>query len=232
MTNSKTGQNNIPAELIGNPDMLITVDDLPIDTRSKNAFLVDGIFYLGQIVLMNRTELLRLPNMGVKGINMTIEALEALGHAIDTESGTTLEIPNEHKKPLTDAVYAARSRNRTTKLKLTNELTGPIRKLVCEAFGLDENTPAPTEKDVLARIATRKARHEADLAFGPLPDELTRSLSAEFLQEALNDPKVKEAETQGAAMVSEAQQKARDLRLQALRGVIAKRMDFGGNTPT
>ena len=68
-----------PAELPFNRNLLRKVDELELSVRSANCLKNDNIVYIGDLVQKTESEMLRTPNFGRKSLNEIKEVLTAMG---------------------------------------------------------------------------------------------------------------------------------------------------------
>ncbi len=77
-----------PAELPFNKNLLRKVDELELSVRSANCLKNDNIIYIGDLVQKTEAEMLRTPNFGRKSLNEIKEVLAQMGLHLG------MEIPN------------------------------------------------------------------------------------------------------------------------------------------
>jgi DNA-directed RNA polymerase subunit alpha len=63
------------------------IDEMELSVRSYNCLLSEGIRYIGDLVVKNEAEMLRLPNFGRKSLNELKENLRVLGLGFDMKIG-------------------------------------------------------------------------------------------------------------------------------------------------
>ncbi len=68
-----------PAELPFNKNLLRKVDELELSVRSANCLKNDNIIYIGDLVQKTEAEMLRTPNFGRKSLNEIKEVLSQMG---------------------------------------------------------------------------------------------------------------------------------------------------------
>jgi DNA-directed RNA polymerase subunit alpha len=68
-----------PAELPFNKNLLRKVDELELSVRSANCLKNDNIIYIGDLVQKTEAEMLRTPNFGRKSLNEIKEVLAQMG---------------------------------------------------------------------------------------------------------------------------------------------------------
>lgn len=71
--------NETKEDLSINVDLLKSIDDLALSARPTNCLKNEGIFYIGDLVRKNVSDLLQTPNLGRKSINEIQSVLESMG---------------------------------------------------------------------------------------------------------------------------------------------------------
>lgn len=69
------------------PILLSTVDDLELTVRSANCLKAENIYYIGDLIQLTETELLKTPNLGHKSLNEINETLFSRGLKLGTNLG-------------------------------------------------------------------------------------------------------------------------------------------------
>lgn len=68
-----------------NRDLLKSIDELALSARPTNCLKNEGIFYIGDLVRKNVSDLLQTPNLGRKSINEIQSVLESMGLSFGME---------------------------------------------------------------------------------------------------------------------------------------------------
>lgn len=114
---------NIPDELV-----LVRIDELPLNQRIISALKNNGIFFLGDLLVMNYPELYALRRVGKLGIKEVINYAHDIGFSIQGERREFAEVVEDYKNagiPLVGDV-----------LNLSNQVVNPLYR--AGIFTLDD----------------------------------------------------------------------------------------------